>query len=127
MRGKEEAKIHIAICDYIRLQYPKTVFTSEAGGIYTTMSQARLIKRTRSSVGIPDLIIFEPRGEFCGLFLEIKKDGTSIYKKNGEFVSSEHLNNQRAVMETLISKGYACYFVIGFDNAKQILDNYMAL
>lgn len=117
----------MAICDYLRLQYPSVVFTSEAGGIYTTMNQARLIKRTRSSVGIPDLLIFEPRAEFCGLFLEIKVEGTALYKKNGDFTKNEHLNNQREVMQKLINKGYSCYFVLGFDNAKQILDNYMAL
>jgi hypothetical protein len=127
MRNKKEAQIHSAICDYLRLQYPSVIFTSEAGGIYTNITQARLIKRTRSSVGIPDLMIFEPKAEYCGLFLEIKADGTNIYKKNGEFVKNEHLNNQREVIQKLINKGYACFFVIGFDNAKQIIDHYMSL
>ena len=127
MRNKEESKIHIAICDYLRLQYPSVIFTSEAGGIYTTMNQARLIKRTRSCTGIPDLLIFEPRGEYCGLFLEIKANGTTIYKKNGEFVKNDHLNNQREVLQKLMNKGYSCFFVIGFDNAKHIIDNYMGI
>lgn len=127
MRNQAEAKLHIAICDYIRIQYPSVLFTSEAGGIYTNITQARLIKRTRSCVGIPDLMIFEPRAEYCGLFLEIKADGTSIYKKNGEFTKNEHLNNQREVLQKLINKGYASYFVIGFDMAKSVIDNYMSL
>lgn len=127
MRGKNEAQVHIAICDYLRMQYPSVLFTSEAGGIYTNITQARLIKRTRSCVGIPDLMIFEPKAEYCGLFLEIKADGTNIYKKNGEFTKNEHLNNQREVLQKLINKGYACFFVIGFDNAKQVIDHYMSL
>ena len=127
MRNKSESQLHIAICDYLRVQYPSVIFTSEAGGIYTNITQARLIKRTRSCVGIPDLLIFEPRAEYCGLFLEIKAEGISIYKKNGEFTKNEHLNNQREVLQKLINKGYASFFVIGFDNAKQVIDSYMAL
>ena len=127
MRNKIEEQTHVAICDYLRLQYPSVIFTSDAGGIYTSMNQAKLIKRTRSCVGLPDLMIFEPKAEFCGLFLEIKAKGTSIYKKNGDFTSNQHLNNQAEVLKKLMNKGYATYFVVGFDNAKQIIDYYFSL
>lgn len=127
MRNKIEEQTHIAICDYLRLQYPSAIFTSDSGGIYTNIHQAKLIKRTRSCVGLPDLMIFEPRAEFCGLFLEIKASGTNIYLKNGDFTSNQHLNNQRLVLQQLINKGYASYFVIGFDMAKEIIDNYFSL
>ena len=127
MRNKIEEQTHVASCDYLRFQYPSVIFTSDAGGIYTSMNQAKLIKRTRSCVGLPDLMIFEPKAEFCGLFLEIKANGTSIYKKNGDFTSNQHLNNQAEVLKKLMNKGYATYFVVGFDNAKQIIDHYFSL
>lgn len=120
----KEENLHLAICDYIRLQYPNVLFNSDMSGVKLTMGQAIKAKKLRSCKGFPDLVIYEPRGEHKGLFIELKREGEKIYNKNGG-VKSDHLKDQWAVMEKLIEKGYYCVFAIGFEQAKMYIDNYL--
>ena len=120
----KEENLHLAVCDYIRLQYPNVLFNSDMSGVKLTMGQAIKAKKLRSCKGFPDLVIYEPRGEHKGLFIELKREGEKIYNKNGG-VKSDHLKEQWAVMEKLIEKGYYCVFAIGFEQAKMYIDNYL--
>lgn len=60
----------------------------------------------------------------CGLFLELKKEGTRLQKKNGEW-STEHIAEQAKILEKLRQRGYCAEFAIGFDEAKKIIDEYL--
>lgn len=62
---------------------------------------------------------------YCGLFIELKKEGTTIYKKNGELVANEHIREQASILEELRQRGYKAEFGIGFENTKEIIDDYM--
>jgi len=88
----KEQEIHIAICQYIRNKYPDVLFSSESGGIRVSIGLARKLKLMRSCDKLADLMIFEPRKQYKGLFLEIKKEDITIYKKGGGFTSNEHIN-----------------------------------
>ena len=70
--GAEE-NLQIAVCNYLRAQYPKVLFNSDLSGIKLTMGQAVKAKKLRSSKGFPDLVIYEPRGNYHALFLELKR------------------------------------------------------
>lgn len=59
-----------------------------------------------------------------GLFLELKKDGTRLKKKNGEW-ASDHIAEQAEVLEQLRIRGYCTKFAVGFDEAKKIIDEYL--
>lgn len=61
---------------------------------------------------------------FYGLFLELKKDGTRLKKKNGEW-ATEHIAEQAAVLEELSERGYCAEFAVGFEEAKKIIDEYL--
>ena len=61
---------------------------------------------------------------FAGLFLEIKRDGTRLKKKNGEW-STTHIKEQANVLHRLRKRGYAAEFAIGFDEAKKLIDEYL--
>tara|TARA_R110001592_G_scaffold90231_7_gene265438 strand:+ start:826 stop:1200 length:375 start_codon:yes stop_codon:yes gene_type:complete len=124
MSEKEE---HIKICEYIKGNYPNVIFTSESSGIRLSISQAKTLKKMRSNAGLPDLMIFEARKGYNGLFLEIKKIGTIIYKKDGDLRSDEHLIKQKQVLINLRNRGYLAEFVIGFENAKPIIDFYFSI
>jgi len=123
MSEKEE---HIKICNYIKNNYPNAIFTSESSGIRLTINQAKTLKQMRSNAGLPDLMIFEPRRGYNGLFLEIKKEGTVIYKKDGDLRTDTHLAQQKQVLINLRNRGYFAEFVVGFDSAKPIIDFYFS-
>ena len=59
-----------------------------------------------------------------GLFLELKKDGTRLKKKNGEW-ATKHIAEQADVLEKLRERGYCAEFAVGFDEAKEIIDEYL--
>jgi len=118
-----EATIQLQVCQWLRLQYPDVIFTSESSGIRLTIGQAKKAKQLRSGNGLPDLIILEPRGGFNGLCIELKKD--SPYKKDGSLKTDEHLKEQDETLTRLSKKGYYAEFATGFEEAKDIITDYM--
>jgi hypothetical protein len=123
---KKEESLQIAVSNYLRLQYPGVIFTSESSGIRLTIGQAIKAKKQRSNCKLPDMIILEPKGDFKGLCLELKKEGEKVFQKNGEPYSG-HIKEQYETLKRLSDKGYFAGFVCGFDHAKKIIDTYMGL
>lgn len=123
-----EADLQVQVADYLRLQYPEVMFHSDYGsGIKLTMGQA--IKQKRQNGGRrawPDMALAEPRGEYHGAYIELKKAGTRVYKKDGTLVADEHIREQFDVLEQLRKRGYMAEFACGFDEAKKIIDEYLA-
>jgi len=127
-----EKTIHRQVCDYIRYQYPAVIFNTDlSGATKLTMGQAVAMKRLRSGRGFPDIAIYKCKHGFAGLFIELKKEGTSLLKKRivdsyGEpAFASDHIREQHEMMEALRSENYKCEFAIGFDEAKKIIDEYL--
>ena len=122
---KQEQRLQNQVCDYLRLQYPSVMFMISPSGIKLTIGQAKSVKRNQNpSKGWPDLFIASPNTMYCGLFIELKADGTRIFKRNGEF-SSDHIEIQAAVHGVLHMKKYKACFAVGFDQAKKIIDEYL--
>lgn len=139
-----ESELQTQVADYIRLRYPKVLFHSDFGsGIKLTMGQA--IKQKRQNGGRrawPDMFIAEPRTpknnikaakgtladilgvSYCGLMIELKKEGTRLRKKNGDY-ASDHIKEQSLLLRELGNKGYKAVFAVGFDEAKKIIDEYL--
>ena len=121
-----EAQIHEAVCNYIRLQYPKVLFNSDMSGVRLTKGQAVKAAKLRSSKGFPDIAIYEPQFmgfAYYGLFLELKKEGTKLYKKD-KTPATKHIQDQQEIIDILLKKGYYAAFACGFDEAKKIIDRY---
>lgn len=135
-----EIDLQQQVADYIRLQYPDVIFHSDFGsGIKLTMGQA--IKQKRLNGGRrswPDMFIAEQSvrhedvsdhaiGEwnYAGLFIELKREGTRIFKKDGKLVADEHIREQFDMLHDLRARGYAAEFACGFDEAKKLIDDYM--
>ena len=123
---KEESE-HKAICNYLRMQYPKVIFLSDLSGVKMSIGLAKKIKNLKCDRGIPDLIILHPKFRFSGLIIEIKATDEVIYKKNGELRKSEHLEEQQDMINRLNKIGYCAKFGVGFDECKRIIDWYMEL
>ena len=127
VRKKTEEKLQISVCNYLRLQYPHVIFNCDvASGIRLSIGQAVTAKKMRSSKGMPDMMILHPHKGFHGLFVELKKQGTSLYLKDGVTpVSDEHIREQLAMRDSLNALGYKAVIAVGFDQAKEIIDEYM--
>lgn len=126
-----ELELQMQVADYLRLQYPGILFHSDFGsGIKLTMGQA--IKQKRLQGGRrswPDMFIAEVRSlgdkYYHGLFIELKKEGTRIIKKDGTLVSDAHICEQFDMLEQLRQRDYMAEFACGFDEAKKIIDRYL--
>lgn len=119
-----EKELHKQICHYLKIQYPKALFTTDLSGIRLTIGQATQLKHLRSGSGWPDIFIFEPNKSNAGLFLEVKKSVSEVYKKNGEYVSNKHIFEQVEMHNKLIARGFDVRFTYSFEDAKTKIDNY---
>ena len=127
----KESDLQMMVADYLRLQYPNVMFHSDFGsGIKLTKGQA--IKQKRQNGGRrawPDMFIAEPAlhddnsGSY-GLFIELKKEGTRLKKKDGSW-ASDHIAEQADVLDRLEFRGYRATFACGFEEAKQVIDDYL--
>lgn len=120
-----EKNVHQAVVNYLKLQYPKVLFRSDTGaGMKLTIGQAKAQKAIQNGMAWPDLFIAKPMNGWNGLFIELKDEGVKIQKKNGEMATC-HLEDQLICQAKLIASGYMSGFAVGFDQAKQIIDNYL--
>lgn len=130
-----EAELQVQVADYLRMQYPEAMFHSDFGsGIKLTIGQAAKQKRQNGGQRAwPDMFIAEPmprcidgswKYDYNGLFIELKKEGARIKKKNGDW-ANQHIAEQAEVLERLEFRGYKAQFAVGFDEAKQIIDEYL--
>lgn len=122
-----EHQLYEQIARYLQLQYPEVLYRFDiAADLKLTMGQAAKHKRLHPQRGYPDLFIAQPVGKSSGLYLEIKRDGQSPLKKDGTLKAGEHIKEQHDMLVRLEQKGYKAMFAVGFDQAKQIIDDYLS-
>jgi hypothetical protein len=123
----EEYELQKSVARYLSYQYPEIDFFSDTiASVKLTDRQAsrnKLIQK--NNFKMPDLIIFEPRHNFFGLFIELKIQ--TPFKKDGTIKAStkDHLKLQHECLQKLTSKGYKAVFSWGFDMTKEIIDEYL--
>lgn len=82
-------------------------------GGFRNAKEGASLKAQGVKAGFPDIAIFEPRGSFHGLFIELKKDGE---KPRG---------NQLIWLNSLHIKGYQTAWTDSLDEFIEIVDNYL--
>lgn len=123
---QSEKSIHKQVATYLKLQYPKVIFRTDfAAGCKMSIGQAVAHKALQSGPGYPDLFIAMPNRVFFGLFIELKKDISEVYNKNGSMVANPHIKTQFEFLQSLNKLGYMAAFGFGFDHAKKIIDEYL--
>lgn len=116
---------HKQVVSYIKAQYPNVIFrTDYSAGIKLRIGQAVAHQQLQSCKGFPDLTIFHANNKYHALLIELKRTGEKLYKKDGVTFKSEHLEQQNKVHKELLKSNYYATFAIGFEQAKQIIDNY---
>ena len=121
-----EADLQVQVAYYLRLQYPNVIFHSDYGsGVRLTRYQANVQRKQNGGRrAYPDMFIAKMMNGKGGLFIELKKEGTKLKKKDGTWLTS-HLAEQAEMLEKLKMEGYEAYFGVGFDKTKEIIDSYL--
>ncbi len=125
---KPESILAKQVSDYLSIKYPDTIFQFSIGAdVKLSKFQASKMHRVngRWRKGFVDLVIYERKHGYGGLMIELKADGRSPFKKNGELKSDEHLKNQQGMHRQLSSRGYKALFCTGFDEARKTIDEYL--
>lgn len=115
-----ERDIHNGLVKYIKLQYPQAYIHSGLEGLHLPQKARLTIIKQGGQRGYPDLSIYL---NGTALHIELKREGTRLKKKNGEW-ASEHIAEQAKWLSVLseCNRDAFCYFAIGFDAAKAIID-----
>lgn len=121
-----EEQEQIAIANYIAEKYPKVEFHSDFGsGTRLSMGQAKRQKLLNASRrGWPDIFIAEASGKYYGFFIELKRTGIKLKKKDGTY-ACEHYQEQAEQLKKLRKKGYKAEFSIGYEETIKKIDKYM--
>lgn len=126
---KHELLIQRRIATYLRKEYPGVDFHSDyAAGMLLSPAQAMTRRALESGRGWPDMFIAYPSRGYHGLYLELKREGVSIYvsrgPNKGKLVSNEQIQIEAAVLTRLSKLGYCARFAIGYEHAIKLIDWY---
>ena len=135
MGHDREYEIYKAIATYLKLQFPKVIYRFDMAGNNLSVAQAGKNKAIQCCKGYPDLMICKPRFtvdnsgcvviQYSGAYLEIKKEGTKLFKKDGKTFVSEHVEEQAEMIEKLKEAGYYASFAIGLDDCLRQINDYL--
>lgn len=107
-----ESEEHIAVADY--LKYLGVLFNHSPNEGKREVQYVVKLSRMGMKKGFPDFFIYEPRGIYHGLAIELKR-------VKGSKVSDE----QKECLKALETRGYKAEVCKGFDEAKKVIDNYL--
>lgn len=126
MRYNSEHSLYEQIARYLQQQYPNVIYRFDlAADIKLTPGQAAKHHRLHPKRGYPDLFIAESSSKDHGLYLEIKTESNSPYKKDGTLKKDKHLEEQAKMLERLRARGYKAEFGVGIEECKKIIDEYL--
>ena len=108
----KEYQLQKAICKYLDLQ--NVLYCGSMGGNYQAHMSVRIrAKKSGYKRGFPDLFIYEPRGNYHGLAIELKIG----YNK----ATKEQLYWQKE----LIKRGFKAEICTGIDEALEVINTYL--
>ena len=126
MKNQPEFQLQKMICKFLDLQYPKVLYLSDTVASVKLTIPQQVRNKSIQKVGFkcPDLLILEPRNGYAGLFIELKTK--SPFKKNGELLKNDHVEEQFKTIQDLNQKGYKALFSWDFDQCKSIIEQYFS-
>ncbi len=113
------------LCKYLAMRYPGVEYRTDKDGQFAKGGALWDKARQMGKKGFPDMIIAKRSDKYGGLVLELKKEGVKVFKKDGTLKSDDHLKDQAWWLEWFKSLGCYTAFAVGFEEARNIIDNYM--
>ena len=110
---KPETRMQIDLVAWMRKEYPGMLFTSTQAGDRRSKLAAIMMKRMGYTNGTPDLLIFEPRANYCGLFLELKSPDGRLS------------DDQRVWAQKARDTGYLYHPAFRLEEVKSVVKQYL--
>lgn len=115
----EERRDQILLVAYARRKYPgiRTMISPivfYGGNLKQRLIQGKIMKDMGYEKGTLDVFFAKARGEFNGLFIELKK-----------IKGSKTSDDQLKMVRDLIAEGYCAVVCKGYEEAVKMLDGYM--
>src|ERR1700747_498375 len=115
-----ETDLYEQLALYMNVRYPKIIYHFDLSGLWTPSRKLRNLYGRLNKRAYPDLFIahVSHTGSTIkyGLFLELKKDSTVLFKKDGTLRPNPHHQEQAEVLARLREAGYEAQFAVGFEN-----------
>ena len=109
-----EYELQKAVCKYLDLK--RVLYCGSMGGQYNPhFSQRIKAKESGYKKGFPDLFLYEPKGSYNGLAIELKVGYNKATK------------DQLSWIKRLTDKGYLACVCNGLDETLKIIDKYLKL
>ena len=108
-----EDNLQMAVCQY--LDTLNVLWCHVANERKASPQAGARLKKKGVKSGVPDCIVFEPRGNYHGLFIEIK------IKPN------RTSDNQKKWLKDLYKRDYKCHVCFNLDEVIQVVSDYMKL
>ena len=116
--GKEDI-IQIQLIQWCELQKCKWPMLADMhhspNGGKRNVREAAKFKKMGTRAGFPDLQLLYPKGEYHGLFIELKAPGGKVSESQKEWI------------EKLNARGYYAKVCVGFEEAKNTILEYINL
>jgi hypothetical protein len=123
---KPEQMVALRLANWLKKEQSEILYRFDlAADLKLTIGQAKRNKQLNRFSKYPDLFIAETTKSFSGLYIELKATREDLYKKDGSFKKSEHIQGQRIMLEVLKARGYKAVFACGLEEAKKEILNYM--
>ncbi len=121
-----EDSLNIACANYMRLQYPKVLFTHVPNGGSRNAIEAAKLKKMGVSKGCPDLLIFHRTSGCAGLAIELKVKYTKVLK-SGTIKETPNMPTpeQMQWLEDLYNQNWSTHVIYSLDEFRVVVDGYM--
>lgn len=126
-KPESENELRLRVAGYLKkvADEHSIMYRFDLAGLYTDQKEARiLIKKLNGNfAGFPDLQIIKPNGRYIGMFIELKREGTT--RRSLLSPTTTHGKQQLAMLKRLQKMGFAACFGIGFHGVKQKIIQYI--
>ena len=122
-----EYQIQVLLSTWLAIQFPDVIFHCDLSGVRMPIGLATKCKRLNPNRAWPDIFIAEPRGDYHGLFIELKRSRDLLYTKKGEIRTNKHIQEQAKMLDNLRKRGYQAVFAGGFEETQEIIKKYLTL
>jgi len=122
---EDEYSITCALRSFLSYQYPSVIMRCGLEGVRLPIGLAVKVKRLNPHRGFPDIMIFEPRGKYHGLMIELKRNQEALFTKSGNYRKSQHIQEQHQMLIALEARGYKACFATSFIQAKSLISEYL--
>ena len=113
--GSPEHDIQVAIVGLLESIEPTPLYSATVGGVRLAMNTAKKMKEAGYSKGVPDMLVYEPRGMYAGLAIEVKTE------------KGRASEEQKAWVRNLNDRGWRAEICKGFEECADVICEYFDL